>query len=147
MRLMLRTLLLLLLVANLGVFAWTQGWLDPFLPAPGMSEREPARLAGQVNVQSVQVLPATATPAAAAASRPNALSCLEAGPFGLVDAAGAEAALEAAGLASGSWERELRGPAQVWLRIPRADSALRERLQALAAANPALATGFRACAP
>jgi hypothetical protein len=138
---MLRTLLLLLVLANLGVFAWSRGWLEPIWVAPDQAEREPARLARQINAEAVRVLPAASEPVA----RPQ-LRCVEVGPFGLVDAAAAEALLEAGGLAPGSWERDLRGPAQVWLRVPRADAALREKLQALAAASPLLAGGFRACA-
>jgi hypothetical protein len=143
---MLRTLLLLLLLANAAVFAWTKGWLEPLWPAPGMAEREPARLAAQVNADAVKVLPAQAGAEAANAVRRAAVRCLEIGPFGLVDAAAAEAALEAAGVSAGSWERDLRGPAQVWLRVARADATLREKLQGLAAGNPLLAAGFRACA-
>jgi len=151
---MLRTLLALLLLANAGVYAWTHGWLDPLLPAPGSTEREPARLSAQVNAESVRVLPAQATQAGQAgqaapqeAAQPTAPRCLEIGPFGLVDAAQAEATLEAAGLvAAGTWERDLRAPGQVWLRVPRADAALRDKLQSLAAGSPVLAAGFKACA-
>lgn len=150
---MLRVMLLLLLLANAGMYAWSHGWLDPLLPAPGSSEREPARLAAQVNAESVRVLsPSPASPASSALPAPgaapdrSALRCMEIGPFGLVDAAQAEATLEAAGLAAGTWERDLRAPGQVWLRVPRADAALRDRLQALAAGAPVLAAGFKACA-
>ncbi|MBI5718540.1 MAG: hypothetical protein HZC37_12730 [Burkholderiales bacterium] len=139
-----RTLLLLLLLANGMVFAWAQGWLEPALQAPSLADREPGRLAAQVHAEAVRVLPQAAGDAAAA--RPAALRCVEVGPFGLVDAAAAEAVLEAGGFATGTWERDLRGPAQVWLRMPRADAALRERLNGLAATSPLLAGGFRACA-
>jgi len=138
---MLRALLLLLVLANLGVFAWSHGWLEPIWVAPDQAEREPARLSRQVNAEAVRVLPAASEPVVRAQLR-----CVEVGPFGLVDAAAAEAVLEAGGLAPGGWERDVRGPAQVWLRVPRADTALREKLQALAAANPLLASGFRPCA-
>lgn len=141
-----RTLLALLLLANGLVFAWSHGWLEPLLPAPGQADREPARLAGQVNPEAVRILPPAAASDAALAARQSALRCVEVGPFGLVDAAAAEAVLEAGGLASGAWERDLRGPAQVWLRVPRADAAMRERLQGLAAGSPLLANGFRSCA-
>jgi hypothetical protein len=143
---MLRTLLLLLVLANGLVFAWAQGWLEPALHAPGQADREPARLASQVHADAVRILPPAAASEAAGAARQSALRCVEVGPFGLVDDASAEAVLEAGGLASGAWERDLRGPAQVWLRVPRADAAMRERLQALAAGSPMLAGGFRSCA-
>ncbi len=143
---MLRALLLVLLLANGLVFAWVQGWLEPLLHAPGQADREPARLAGQINPEVVRILPAAAAHEAAGAARAAALRCVEVGPFGLVDAAAAEAVLEAGGLAPGTWERDLRGPAQVWLRVPRADAATREKLQGLSASRPLLAGGFRACA-
>lgn len=142
---MLRALLLVLLLANALVFAWAQGWLEPVLHAPGQADREPARLANQVNPEAVRILPAAAATEAVGAARASALRCVEVGPFGLVDAAAAEAALEAGGLAAGTWERDLRGPAQLWLRVPRADAATREKLQGLSASSPLLANGFRAC--
>lgn len=143
-----RTLLLLLLLANGMVFAWSQGWLEPALHAPGEADREPSRLAAQVHAEAVRVLPQGRDAAAddAGTARQSALRCVEVGPFGLVDAAAAEAVLEAGGLTSGAWERDLRGPSQVWLRLPRADAALRERLRGLAASSPLLAGGFRPCA-
>lgn len=138
---MLRALLLLLVLANVGVFAWSRGWLEPMWVAPDHADREPARHSRQVRPEAVRVLPA----ASEAGSRAQAPRCVEIGPFGLVDAAAAELVLEGGGLQPGSWERDLRGPAQVWLRVPRADAAMRERLQALAAGSPMLAGGFRAC--
>lgn len=144
---MLRGVLLVLVLANAGVYAWSRGWLDPLLPAPGSTEREPGRLAAQVNAESVRVLPAQVAQAAMQdAAQRAAQRCVEIGPFGLVDAAQAEATLEAAGLAAGTWERDLRAAGQVWLRVPRADGALRDKLQALAAGAPVLAAGFKACA-
>ena len=154
---MLRTLLVLLLAANAAMWAWTQGWLEPFMPAPGAAEREPARLTSQVRADAVKLVSpaaavvakasdAAAAAAAAAANSAAASRCVEAGPFGLVDATAAEAALEAGGFAAGSWERDMRGPAQIWLRVPRADATLRDKLQALATGNTALAAGFKACA-
>lgn len=147
---MLRTLLVVLLVANGLVYAWVQGWLESAWPAPGQAEREPARLAGQVNPGAVAVLPPGPASAAMGAARQSAVRCVEVGPFGVVDAAAAEAALEAAnlpGLQRGGWERDLRGPSQVWLRVPRADAALRTQLQTLASSTAALAAGFKACGP
>lgn len=146
-----RTLLALLLAANVAVFTWAQGWLDPFLPAPGQAQREPARLANQINPGAVRVLPSNTTAVAGegAGDARTALRCLEVGPFGLVDAAAAEAALESAGLGgatAGTWERDVRGPGQVWLRVPRADAALREKLQGLATSTIVLASGFKPCA-
>ncbi len=141
-----RTLLIVLLLANGAVYAWTQGWLEPMFPAPGSSEREPARLTAQVNPEAVKVLPAALANDSASAARRAAARCVEIGPFGVVDATAAEAALEAAGVGAGAWERDLRGPTQVWLRVPKADVAMREKLQSLAAGSTLLAAGFKACA-
>lgn len=144
---MLRTLLALLLAGNVAVLAWSRGWLEPLARAPDSAEREPARLEAQVNPGAVKVLtPVAASQAMGAAARQAAPRCVELGPFGLVDATAAEAVLESAGLPSGTWERDLRGPAQVWLKVPRADAPLREKLQNLAGSSSLLAGGFKACA-
>lgn len=67
---MLRTLLALVLLANLLFFGWAGGWLAPTFPAPGAGEREPGRLAAQVAPERVTVLaPAAASAALAAAAR------------------------------------------------------------------------------
>jgi hypothetical protein len=98
---MLRALVLILLLANAGFWAWRQGWLEPLHGTIGArpdGEREPERLARQVHPERVQlVTPAdggTARPAAESASAAEAASaaasaaettveaaCLEAGPF------------------------------------------------------------------
>ena len=39
---------LLLLLANLGFFAWTQGWLDSVVSARARGDREPERLAREL---------------------------------------------------------------------------------------------------
>lgn len=57
---MLRTLVLLLVLANLAFLAWTQGLLSPLAQPPMGSEREPERLTQQVRPESVTVLGAQA---------------------------------------------------------------------------------------
>jgi len=133
---MLRWAVAVLLLANLGFFAWTQGWLDPLVGAPADSEREPERLARQLRPEAVKLLPARAASAAAA--------CLEAGPFAEADAAGAQEALRTAGVPAERWQLMAAGSAQSLLRIERADAALQAQLQGLKA--PALGGGFRPCA-
>lgn len=88
---MLRTLVLLLALANLAFLAWTQGLLSPLARPPMSSEREPERLTQQVRPETVKVLGAQAAaalegqqaqagstqaaqPAASAASQPAAAS-------------------------------------------------------------------------
>ncbi len=133
---MLRWAVAMLLLANLGFFAWTQGWLDPLVGAPADSEREPERVARQLRPEAVKLLPAPAVAAAAA--------CLEAGPFAEAEAAAAQEALRAAGVPTERWQLTAAGPAQQLLRVERADAALQAQLQRLKA--PALGSGFRPCA-
>ncbi len=110
---MLRVLVLVLLVANLGFWAWSSGALEGIGLGPAR-ERDPGRLGQQVRADAVRVLPPSAALAAlnttTAASAPGAparplLQCLEAGPIApaLLDAA--ERALAAAGLPDGAWLR------------------------------------------
>ena len=88
---MLRALVIALALANLAFWSWTQGWLDGVVGVRASGDREPERLARQVRPESVRILPATATAnvTATATTEPEALACLEAGPF---DAAGLAAA-------------------------------------------------------
>ena len=88
------------------------------------------------------MLPPQAASAAVAAARETARAatetCLEAGPFDAVGVTVAEAALADAGLPAGSWEHHDDTPPSTrrLLRVPRADSELQARLQAL---------GYRPC--
>lgn len=99
-----------LLLANLALLAWTIGVLD-HLGLGAASEREPARLALQVNPDAVRVLPPAAAQAAllgasAATAKGRApLLCLESGPLGPAALEAAERALADAGLSEGSWQR------------------------------------------
>jgi hypothetical protein len=110
---MLRRAAVLLLIANLLYFAWTQGWLDDVTGVRAQGDREPERLARQVRPDSVVILPPSAaipTPAASApasttsAAEPGATTvCLEAGPFATGASVSALAALQNAALPAGSW--------------------------------------------
>jgi hypothetical protein len=95
---MLRVLVVLLLLANLAFFGWSQGWLDAFgLRSTG--DREPERLQRQVRPEVIRVLP----PGAASAAGVGA-ACIEAGPFAEAEVeavrGAAQAALPTAGVAS-----------------------------------------------
>lgn len=104
---MLRWLVLALLVANLGFWAWRQGWLAPVDAAIGVKpqgEREPERLMQQVLPEKIRLVPAEAasTPvrprAASAAATPGAPA---AGPASAAMASEpASAALAAAAVAA-----------------------------------------------
>lgn len=109
---MLRVVVLLLLLANLLFFAFTQGWLEGVAGLRPHGEREPERLNRQVNADRVVVLPpgaasaaAAARPAEPAASVPLRTACLEAGPFATGASVSAVAALQALQppLPPGSW--------------------------------------------
>jgi hypothetical protein len=109
---MLRWVVALLLLANLGFFAWTRGWLDPAFGASSLGDREPERLSHQVRPELVKLLPARR----AAASSPLAAACLEAGPY--ADGAelhAAEEALRSAGVPAGQWKAAGADRPGVWL--------------------------------
>jgi hypothetical protein len=121
---MLRALVAALLLANVLFFGWSRGWFAPALPPPHSSEREPERLAAQLNPERVVVLPATAASAAISAARAAAIACLEAGPLGEAVLAAAEAALAAVKLPEGSLLREAAPlPPLWWVYAARATDA------------------------
>lgn len=93
---MLRAFVALLIALNALFLAWTHGWLDGVLSVRAQGEREPERLARQINPQAVKLLssaavqsalaasapaPEAARAADDAASAPGPTGCLEAGPF------------------------------------------------------------------
>jgi len=111
---MLRTVVLLLVLANALFFAWTQGWLEGVTGSKPHAEREPERLTRQINADRIVVLPPGAASAAAASRAPEAPAsappqrgaCLEAGPFATGASVSAVAALQALQppLPPGSWQ-------------------------------------------
>ena len=114
-----RFALLLLLVANLGFFVWSQGWLDGLTGLRAEPEREPGRAARQFQPHLLRVIPAgTASSAAArpasASGAEAAAACLEAGPFTAAEAAAAEALLQQA-LPAASWARRSVEQPGVWI--------------------------------
>ena len=83
---MLRSVLLLLLLANGAYYAWAQGLLLPLGLAP-VQQREPERLARQIRPEAVRLVPADEAvkseapktePATVAAKAPD---CLQAAPL------------------------------------------------------------------
>ncbi len=109
---MLRAIVLLLLVANALFFAWTQGWLEGVTGTRTHAEREPERLARQINADRVVVLSPSAAASATAPRAPEPpasaaprSACLEAGPFATGASVSAVAALQALQppLPEGSW--------------------------------------------
>ncbi len=100
---MLRLVLLALILANVGFYSWSQGWLDGVVGVRAIGDREPERLARQVRPETVQILPPEAAASSVKASA--APVCLEAGPFGGPELVAANAALKQAlpNAAEGSW--------------------------------------------
>lgn len=134
---MLRPLAVVLVLANLGVWAWSHGWLagPPFGLDPD-ADREPQRLQHQLRADAFRPLPlATLASAAASAPAPAPL-CLEAGPFGKAERSQL-VQIARAGLPEGSWTLEEREGAGSWLiymgRFPTRDAMLAktEQLQRL----------------
>lgn len=66
---MLRILVAVLLVANVAFFALSRGWLKPLLSLSTHNEREPQRLAAQVNPQQLRVLGVPAEASAPSTTR------------------------------------------------------------------------------
>ncbi len=136
----LRAAVAVLLLANLGFFAWTQGWLGD--GGAGRGDREPERLERQVQPEIVRILPAASlagsrtrappTPPAAepvpaariaaantsssAAPGAGAPACLQAGPFTPAEVGKVEAALQAAlPTARGAWSNVKIETPGIWL--------------------------------
>jgi hypothetical protein len=107
-----RTLVVVLIAANLAFFAWARGWLGA---PPRHAEREPERVLAQVRPEALNVLPPKAASVAVQAARAAALTCLEAGPFSDNDVISAEALLVASQLAEGTWLRVDGAPPPTWL--------------------------------
>ena len=136
---MLRTLLFIVLAANLLFFAWVRGWLAPLADAPVHGEREPGRLATQVRPDAIVVLSPKAASAAVSAARAASMAageaelCVEAGPLALAEVAAAESLLVQAGVPRDTWDQRKAeaGNPTLWLRIERAPLPLREQLRGI----------------
>lgn len=140
----LRVIVGLLLAANLLLWAWGQRWLAPIGLGPAV-EREPQRLAQQVQPESVRVLsPEAASAALASLAQRNALPCFEAGPFTSATIDAAEQAL-AGVLPERGWIRVTReSGTDIRLRVENATPAVADQLRALPAGG-ALGAGFVLC--
>lgn len=108
---MLRLLVLALLLANAGYFAWTQGLLADYGLAP-IAQAEPQRLAQQIRPEAMVLLTATdarqlesGTSTTASTPPPPAPECLQAGLFTPEQSTPLRAALESS-LPVGSWSLE-----------------------------------------
>ena len=136
---MLRLLVVLLLLANVGYFAWSHGTLAPLGFAPAV-QSEPQRLAQQLHPEALRILtpleaqqlesPASGSAQPAAASRAAtpatlaatarqeptavAIQCLQAGLFSDAQTAALRVRLQTA-LPSGSWAFESSTEPARWM--------------------------------
>ena len=119
---MLRLAVIVLLLANAGYYAWSQGWLHSWGLAP-VEQSEPQRLAQQIRPETLRILQARETPPVApsaaseatvspapspapapAATTASATVCLQAGTLDQRQADAVRTA--AAALPQGSWKLE-----------------------------------------
>jgi hypothetical protein len=110
----LRTLFLLLVAANVALFAWAR--LAP--PDPGL---DPAPLTRQIDPAKLRILSESdlkALEAPAPAPAPQARSCVEWGAFTVAVASRAEQALEPLGLGARLASRRSEETARWWVFIP-----------------------------
>ncbi len=109
---MLRGLVAALLLCNLLLLGWTQGWLGAVLGYSPHADQEPQRLERQMAPEAIRVL----SPAALSRITPAPV-CLEAGPFTAQELARAESAVRTA-LPEGGWvllSREKPGSWMVYM--------------------------------
>lgn len=109
-----RALLIVLLLANLAVWAWRQPSVAHALGLPSPdSQREPERLSRQVNPQAVRVVPPAASSAVAAAA-PAERVCRQTGPLAEDVLAQATHQLTELGLKSEQWQDHPQDSAGRW---------------------------------
>jgi hypothetical protein len=119
---MLRALVVALLLANLGFWAWREGWLAPlhgFIGARPEGDREPQRMQRALRPEAIELLTSgDASPRVAAAAvqagdpgRAPGTACLEGGPYAAAELAAVQATLQAA-MPEGGWV--VREPVGAW---------------------------------
>ncbi|MBC7700984.1 hypothetical protein [Aquabacterium sp.] len=135
---MLRSLVLVLLLANAGFYAWRHGWLNDVIGIQPDAQREPQRLKRQVNADQLTVVvaptvqastpprqadaasSATGGPLTPASSAPSTEAsagrtiCVEAGPFTAAEQPQVEATLKPV-LAANTWTTDTVAVPGVWL--------------------------------
>ena len=138
---MLRLLVLLLALANVAYFAWSQGALAPLGMAPSV-QTEPQRLATQIRPEAIRLLTAdearqletsgsAARPAnGASATAEAAAECLQAGLFNEQQTTALRASLEKS-LPAGSWQFESSVEPARWIvymgKYPTEDALAKKR--------------------
>ncbi|HSW17854.1 MAG TPA: SPOR domain-containing protein [Ramlibacter sp.] len=144
---MVRLVFTVLLLANIGFFAWSQGFLRAWGIGP-VQQSEPQRLAQQVRPELLTLLPAGE---AAAGAGPRGAECLAAGPLDDATAASVRRALE--GWPAGSWSLDAAVEPPRWIvymgkypspeAVERKKAELRQRAITFEPlSNPALEPGL-----
>lgn len=77
---MMRAIVLVLMLANLGYLAWGQGWLLPYGLGP-VSQREPQRLARQIHPEAIQIISADGGTSSPPAGKDDKPQCLQSEPM------------------------------------------------------------------
>lgn len=154
----LRALALLLVLANLGFYIWSQGWLDGVIGARATGDREPERTARQFQPQVLRVLSAAEGAAAMTGNSTHAVNatnatnatggCLEAGPFTPAEADAALAQWRARGVPTTRVVAREQPGGNLMLRVEGADAALAAQLTAINTDAGGAPSGkaFAACA-
>jgi len=101
-----RTLVLILVLANALFFGWSRGWLDGITGIPADGEHEPQRMAQQLHPERVQLLGREAQAAL------QKTACVELGP--VANLANAQAQLTKLGVPAGSFTPRADAVDDVW---------------------------------
>jgi hypothetical protein len=118
---MLRSLVLVLLLANAGFYAWSHGWLNDVIGIQPDAQREPQRLKQQVNADQLTVVTPSAAGSSSPAAQPSTEAsagrtiCVEAGPFTEAEQPLVEATLQPVLGATNVWTTEEVTAPGLWL--------------------------------
>ena len=130
---MLRLLVIVLLVANLGYLAWSQGWLLAYGMGPKL-QSEPHHLTQQVKPDALRILSPSEFRRVEAQVQADLIpkECLQVGPFDNAQALTVQRALEAA-LPAGSWQMLNTQTPERWIlymgKFPNAAAASKKQAE------------------
>ncbi len=126
---MLRFIVAVLLLANIGFYVWSQGGFEGMVGLHPNGDREPARLGQQVAPEGIKILP----PKMVAASVPNkapqtAGTCIEIGPFPSDQMGQAQTVLQKA-IPAERWITLKTETPAIWMvhMAPSSDTALQKK--------------------
>lgn len=127
---MLRLVVLVLLLANAGYFAWSQGLLASWGYAP-TQQSEPQRVEQQIRPQAVRIMKVDEARQLDTGAGARAAECLQAGPFEEKQSASLKQAMEA--WPSGSWLLENAVEPGRWIvymgKYPAAENVARKKAE------------------